>query len=141
VQLRFAALICSATESIFLKRALVLSSPVTTFLIWTVLCFAIALTAAVLLRRGVVAELTRLWRDWRTVLWLAVTTALMQLTTIVTFGKLQVGYSLALFQLSVLVTVYFGHRFFQERNIRRRLLGSAIMVVGAMLIVTLGQAR
>ena len=36
VQLRFAALICSATESVFLKRALILSSPITAFLIWTV---------------------------------------------------------------------------------------------------------
>lgn len=33
VQLRFAALICSATEAVFLKRALLLSSPITTFLI------------------------------------------------------------------------------------------------------------
>jgi drug/metabolite transporter (DMT)-like permease len=141
VQLRFAALMCSATESIFLKRALLLSSPVTTFLIWTILCFGIALVAAVFLRRSVGTELTRLAGEWRSVLWLAVTTALMQLTTIVTFGKLQVGYSLALFQLSILVTVYFGHRYFQERNIRRRLLGSAIMVIGAMLIVALGNAR
>jgi len=141
VQLRFAALICSATESVFLKRALLLSSPVTTFLIWTVLCFAIAAAAAVLLRKDVVTELTRLRTDWRTLLWLAATTALMQLTTIVTFGKLQVGYSLALFQLSALVTVYLGHRYFQERNIRRRLFGSLVMVIGAMLIVTLGHSR
>jgi len=140
VQLRFAALICSATESIFLKRALLLSSPITTFLVWTVLCFAIAATAAVLLRRDVVTEVTRLMREWRTLLWLAATTALMQLTTILTFGKLQVGYSLALFQLSTLITVYFGHRYFQERNIRRRLLGSLVMVIGATLIVTLGHS-
>jgi drug/metabolite transporter (DMT)-like permease len=141
IQLRFAALICSATESVFLKRALLLSSPMTTFLTWTVLCFAIAATAAVLLRRDVVTEMTRLRSEWRTLLWLATTTALMQLTTILTFGKLQVGYSLALFQLSTLVTVYLGHRYFQERNIRRRLLGSLLMVIGAMLIVTLGHSR
>jgi drug/metabolite transporter (DMT)-like permease len=141
VQLRFAALICSATESVFLKRALLLSSPIATFLIWTVLCFAIAAVAAVLLRRDVVTEATRLGSEWRTVLPLAATTGLMQLTTIVTFEKLQVGYSLALFQLSTLVTVYLGHRYFQERNIRRRLVGSAVMVTGAVLIVMLGHSR
>jgi drug/metabolite transporter (DMT)-like permease len=141
VQLRFAALICSATESVFLKRALLLSSPIVTFLIWTVLCFAMAAAAALLLRKNVVTEMTRLSSEWRTLLWLAATTALMQLTTILTFGQLQVGYSLALFQLSTLVTVYFGHRYFQERNIRRRLIGSLVMVVGAMLIVTLGHSR
>jgi len=46
VQLRFAALICSVTESIFLKRVLILSSPTTAFLIWTVVCFAIAVIGA-----------------------------------------------------------------------------------------------
>jgi hypothetical protein len=43
------------------------------------------------------------------------------------------------FQLSTLITVYLGHRYFAERNIRRRLLGSLIMVIGAILIVTLGR--
>jgi drug/metabolite transporter (DMT)-like permease len=139
VQLRFAALVCSATESIFLKRALLLSSPFTTFLLWTVLCFVIAAAGAVLLQRRVTVEVTRLRSEWRTCLWLAVTTGLMQLTTLVTFGTLQVGYSLALFQLSTLITFYLVHRYFQERNIRRRLLGSLVMVIGAILIVTLGR--
>ena len=139
VQLRFAALICSATESIFLKRALMLSTPITAFLIWTVVCFAIAVAGAVFLRRDVGAEVRRVRSEWRTYLGLAVSTGLMQATTLVTFGALQVGYSLALFQLSTLVTVYLGHRYFAEGNIRRRLLGSLIMVTGAVLIVTLGR--
>ena len=66
VRLRFAALICSATESVFLKRALILSSPITTFLVWTVFCFALAVMAALLFRRGVAAEVTRLRTEWRT---------------------------------------------------------------------------
>jgi drug/metabolite transporter (DMT)-like permease len=140
VQLRFAALICSATEAVFLKRALLLSSPVTTFLMWAVFGFPVAAVAAALLRSGIAAEMTRLRREWPTYLWLAATTGLMQVTTLLTFGRLQVGYSLALFQLSTLITVYFGHRYFQERNIRRRVFGSSVMVIGAILIVTLGRA-
>ena len=38
-----------------------------------------------------------------------------------------------------LVAVYLGHRYFQERNVRRRLGGAAIMMAGAILIVTLGR--
>jgi drug/metabolite transporter (DMT)-like permease len=139
VRLRFAALTCSATESIFLKRALLLSSPIAAFLVWTVLCFAIAGIGALLLRQGVTKTVTRLGGEWRTLLALAATTSLMQFTTLVTFQTLQVGYSLALFQLSALVTVYLGHRYFQERNIKRRLVGSVIMVMGAILIVALGR--
>ena len=139
VQLRFAALVCSATESIFLKRALILSSPITAFLIWTVVCFAIAVMGTVLLRGDVGSEVVRLRSDWRTYLGLAATTGLMQASTLVTFGALQVGYSLALFQLSTLVTVYLGHRYFAEGHIRRRLLGALIMMTGAVLIVALGR--
>jgi drug/metabolite transporter (DMT)-like permease len=139
VQLRFAALVCSATEAVFLKRALLLSSPIMTFLIWTVLGVPVAATAAALLRIGIAAETRRFRREWRTYLWLAAMTGLMQLTTLLTFGKLQVGYSLALFQLSTLITVYLGHRYFQERNLPRRLLGSLVMVLGAALIITAGR--
>ncbi len=62
-----------------------------------------------------------------------------EVTTLLTFATLQVGYSLALFQLSKLITVYLGHRYFQERNTGRRALGSLVMVIGAMLIVAFGR--
>ena len=141
IRMRLGALVCSATEAVFLKRALLLSSPLTTFLLWAILGFPLAvLAASVLLRGGVTAEMARMIREWRGYLWLAVSTGVMQLTTLLTFGMLQVGYSLALFQLSTLVTVYLGHRYFRERNIGRRLAGSVIMVAGAMLIVALGRA-
>jgi drug/metabolite transporter (DMT)-like permease len=54
---------------------------------------------------------------------------------------LPVGYSLALFQLSTLISVFLGCRYFQEGQIRKRLLGSVIMAAGAMLIVLLGHRR
>lgn len=139
VQLRFAAMFLSATEAVFLKRAVLLSTPVTTFLYWSILGLPVAAVAiAVLARREIGAEAEQLRHQWRTCLWLAFTTGTMQLATLITFGALQVGYSLALFQLSTLISVFFGYRYFQERDIGRRLIGSAVMVVGAILIVTLG---
>lgn len=140
VRLRFAAMFLSATEAVFLKRAVLLSSPVTTFLYWVILGLPVAAAAiALLLRREMGEESARLRHHWRTYLWLALTTGSMQLATLLTFGALQVGYSLALFQLSTLISVFLGYRYFQERNIGRRLVGSAVMVVGAVLIVALGR--
>jgi drug/metabolite transporter (DMT)-like permease len=140
VQLRLAALAFSATEAVFLKRAVLHSSPVITFLFWSILGLPIAAAAIMLLLRGSVGQETlRLRHHWRTYLWLAITTGLMQLTTLLTFDRLQVGYSLALFQLSTLISVFLGYRYFQERSIRRRLFGSAVMVAGAALIVALGR--
>jgi drug/metabolite transporter (DMT)-like permease len=140
VQLRFAALALSATEAVFLKKALLLSSPLTTFLLWCLLGLPLAAAAAfMLLRDRLGDQIILLRRHWRTYLWLALTTGVMQLTTLFAFGKLQVGYALALFQLSALISVLLGHRYFQERHIRKRLVGAAIMVAGAALIVTLGR--
>ncbi len=140
VQLRFAALALSATEAVFLKKALLLSSPLTTFLLWCVLGLPLAAAAAgVLLRGRLGAQIVLLRRHWRTYLWLALTTGVMQVTTLFAFGELQVGYALALFQLSALFSVVLGYRYFQERHIRKRLIGAAVMVAGAALIVTLGR--
>jgi hypothetical protein len=40
-----------------------------------------------------------------------------------------------------LISVFLGYRYFQEGQIRKRLLGSVIMAAGAMLIVLLGHRR
>jgi drug/metabolite transporter (DMT)-like permease len=136
IQLRLAALVLSATEAVFLKRAMLAASPVTTFVCWSVLGLPVAVAgAALLLRKGGRGQLRIAVSEWRTCLWLAASTGAMQLTTLLTFGALQVGYSLALFQLSSLLSVLLGRHFFQEGNIARRLAGSAIMVAGAALIV------
>ena len=141
IQLRLAALVCSATEAVFLKRAILHATPLTTFLFWSILGLPVAAAAVALLGRGTAGkQLRRLGHHWRTYLWLALTTGLMQAATLFTFGKLQVGYSLALFQLSTLLSVFLGHRYFAERNIGRRLVGSLIMVAGAVLIVTFGRS-
>jgi drug/metabolite transporter (DMT)-like permease len=139
IQFRFAALALSATEAIFLKRALLLSSPLITFIFWSILGLPIAAAAIVLLlRQRLGNEFAVLRHHWRTYLWLATTTGVMQLTSLLTFGQLQVGYSLALFQLSTLISVFLGYRYFQEGQIRKRLVGSLIMAAGAALIVVRG---
>ncbi|MCX6631991.1 MAG: EamA family transporter [Candidatus Solibacter sp.] len=141
IQFRFAALAVSATEAIFLKKALLLSSPLITFVFWAILGLPIAAAAIALLLRGRVGQEVVVLRDeWPTYARLATTTGVMQLTSLLTFGKLQVGYSLALFQLSTLISVFLGYRYFQEGQIRKRLLGSAIMAAGAALIVFLGHS-
>lgn len=140
VPLRFAALAMSAMEAVFLKQAIVLSSPLTTFVLWSILGLPIAAAAIGFLLRAQFGDQVGLWwRQWRTYLCLAATTGLMQLATLFTFGKLPVGYALALFQLSTLLSVFLGHHYFQEQHLRRRLLGSAVMVAGAVLIIVLGR--
>jgi drug/metabolite transporter (DMT)-like permease len=139
VQWRFAALIFSAVEAVFLKKAVLASSPLTAFLMWCLLGLPIAaLVVVVLLRGRTKNEWVVLARQKGTYAWLAVTTGLMQVSTLFAFGKLQVGYSLALFQMSSILSVFLGYTFFQETNIVRRLCGSLIMVLGASCIIVFG---
>ncbi len=139
VQLRFAALVLAATEAVFLKRAILQSSPWTVFVLWSVLGVPLAGVASLVFREtSMRQQAEKVGRWWPTFLALAITTGLMQLTTVLTFGQMQVGYSLALFQLSAIVSVLLGHRYFQEKNIRKRLAGSLVMTAGAIMIVAFG---
>ena len=139
IQLRLGALILSATEAVFLKRALLLSSPAITFVFWCILGLPLALLVVLAaFPRGVLVEFAKLRCDWKSTLLLAVTTGLMQFFTLYTFRALEVGYSLALFQTSTLLTVLFGYQIFNEQHILRRLVGAIIMIAGAILIVAFG---
>ncbi|PYR90176.1 MAG: hypothetical protein DMF84_22035 [Acidobacteria bacterium] len=135
VSYRFAALACSAPEAVFLKRAVLQSSPLLAFFLWSTLGLLVAfMFVAILLSGQVRTEMQTLRQHWSTYGWLAVTTGLMQVKTLLTFGVLQVGYSLALFQLSTLFSVFLGYRYFEERNIAQRLFGSVVMIIGAVII-------
>ncbi len=141
IQLRLAALVLSAIEAVFLKRALHHAPALTAFVAWSFLCLPIALGATAFILRGQFRPQTaNLAPNLRTLAALTLTTGLMQLTSLLTFERLLVGYSLALFQLSSLLSVLLGHHFFQEQHLRRRLLGASIMSAGAALIIVFPNA-
>ncbi|WP_128545517.1 DMT family transporter [Larkinella soli] len=136
IQLRLAALVCSAIEAVFIKRAMLLSSAVTTFVFWCVLGFVLSLVWVGVALRGRWQEQVRLLFSQKiTYLALFLSVGLMQFSTNVAFDGTQVGYALALFQTSALLSVLFGYQFFKEKNILPKLIGAAIMVTGAALIV------
>lgn len=142
IQLRLAALFLSATEAIFLKRAIVLSSPAVVFVMWSVLGFAMALAGGlVLLRHEIARQVATLRGALDRYAALAITTGTMQFATLFAFRDLQVGYSLALFQLSTIVSVFLGRRYFAEANIGKRLAGAVVMAAGGALIVLFGQRK
>jgi drug/metabolite transporter (DMT)-like permease len=136
VQYRFAAMALAAVEAAFGKRALLASSPFLAFAGWAILgLVAAAVVTPLLLRRTFRPQLALARANAPTTLALAATTTAMQLCTVYVLAGLQVGYALALFQTSTLLTVLLGWRVFDERDIRRRLVGSVIMIAGATLII------
>jgi drug/metabolite transporter (DMT)-like permease len=136
VRLRLIALVCSGIDGVFLKRAIQLSSPGTAFFFWCWLGFALSLIwlGTTQWQTGLV-QLKLLVQKWPIYLALFVCIGLMQAATNITFSTMPVGYALALFQLSALLSVLFGYRFFNETGLIRKLVGAVVMVGGAVLII------
>ncbi len=141
VRYRLAALILSATEAIFLEKAVHLSTPLTAFVGWCIGGLVVSLPAALLLsgwRRMILAAATlRSQPGSRTAL--VTTTGLMQLTTLVALGSMPAASVLGLFQTSIILGVLLGRGVFKEGNFVKRMIGAAIMAVGATLILIGGR--
>ncbi|MCK8492175.1 DMT family transporter [Spirosoma sp. RP8] len=139
VKLRLAALVFSAIDGAFLKKAIVLSSPTIAFFYWCVFGFAFTLIWMLIVLKDRWQEQTSLlFSQKSTYLALFLTVGVTQVASNIALAEMQVGYALALFQTSALISVLFGHRFFNEQGILRKLIGAAIMVAGAILITVLG---
>jgi len=138
IQFRLIAMILTAIEAVFLKKVIIASSSTIAFLSWC--CFG-ALFSFILLfvyRLDFISEVKKTGiTDIRKFVLLVACIGTMQFTTNFTFEHMPVGYSLSLFQLSAIVSVFFGFRFFKERDIRKKLLGSLIMIAGSVMIIFL----
>lgn len=128
---RILALIFTAIEAVFIKKVIIFSDVLTSFIFW---CWFGALFSfiMVILKRAVLGPI---FLDLNKLILLVFTTALMQLSTNYVFEKMNVSYALALFQLSTIVVVIFGWKFFNEKDIKIKILGSSIMVIGSALLI------
>ncbi|PRY37584.1 EamA-like transporter family protein [Spirosoma oryzae] len=139
VRLRLMALVFSAADGVFLKKAILTSTPFIAFFYWCGLSFLVTLGWITLtIRHNWRSQLTTLASHKRLFLGLCAMVGLTQFTSNLVLSRVPVGYALALFQLSALVSVGLGYHFFQEQHILRKLLGALVMVGGAALITLLG---
>lgn len=139
VRLRLLALVFSAVDGAFLKKAILLSTPTIAFFYWCVFGFAFTFIWILLsLRSQWRLQLNVLFTHKVTFLALFIAVGVTQMASNVALAHMPVGYALALFQTSALVSVFFGYRFFKEQGIVRKLIGASIMVTGAVLITILG---
>lgn len=139
IQFRIWAMLLTAVEAVFIKKVIAVSSAAVAFMSW---CLFGAIFSFLVLFSGKLnlkSELVRATKSGRTgkFLLLAGCIGMMQLTTNYTFDHMPVGYALSLFQLSAIVTILFGYTFFREKSIGRKIIGSAIMVTGSVLIILL----
>lgn len=132
IQYRIAALIFTALEAVFIKKIILLSDIKTAFVLW---CFFGMFFSFVILkiRRNTLKIPDK--KSGLMLIALIVTTGLMQYSTNYVFQNMNVSYGLALFQLSTILSVIFGWKFFNETDLKKKLLGSIIMVTGAVILI------
>lgn len=135
---RFLAIGLTAIAAVFSKKAILLSSPLITLMYWSVIGWPISVLMVLKLKLNWKSELEQIKKHKGHFGFLFLSFLALQFFTLLAFEKIFVGYSLALFQLSAVISVLFGALFFKEKNIKYRLFGALVMMIGAILISLLG---
>lgn len=138
IQYRLSAMVLTAIEAVFVKKVILSTSTPIAFISWC--CFGAVFSFVLLfVYRLDIKEESKQIRISNIGIFalLIVCIGTMQLTTNYAFEHMSVGYALSLFQLSIIVSVILGFRFFKEQDIRKKLIGSAIMIVGSIVIILL----
>lgn len=138
IQYRIGAMVLTAIEAVFIKKVILASSATIAFISWCVLgalfSFILLFIYGVNLKKETAGMGTAGYKQF---LLLVLSIGIMQYSTNYTFDHMPVGYALSLFQLSIIVSVLLGHKIFKEQDIRKKLIGSAIMIVGSVLVILL----
>jgi drug/metabolite transporter (DMT)-like permease len=135
---RFLAIALTAIAAVLSKKTILLSSPLVTFIYWSIIGLPLTITLLLLNKVNWKLELQQIAGYKLNLVLLLLCFMALQIFTLLTFQKVFVGYSLALFQLSAVLSVLFGAHFFNEKDFAVRLIGSVIMIIGTLLIIYYG---
>lgn len=132
IRYRIYALIFTAIEAVFVKNVILLTDINTSFFFW---CFFGMIFTGLLALKNRQIKVTPKFSIIKKLALIIILMGTMQYSTNYVFSKINVSYGLALFQLSTIVSVFLGWHFFNEGQIRKKLIGSIIMVIGAVMLI------
>lgn len=128
---RFAALVFSGCEAIFIKKVIITSDISSAFFYWALAGFVFSMIFAFLSHHPLKISS----RNLRYQILLVLSVAVMQYSTNFVFSKMNVAQSLALFQLSSIVSVFLGINIFKERGLVKKLFAAFLMLIGAVILI------
>ena len=136
IQYRIWAMILTAIEAVFIKKIILVSSTRIAFISWCWFGVLFSFLMLFFYRLNLQQEIKKIKSsDAGKYILLIISVGIMQLTTTYIFDHLPVGYALSLFQLSTIISVLFGYSIFNEKDIRKKLIGSVIMIAGSVIII------
>lgn len=136
VQYRFLSILLFSIGTLPLKNAVLSSDPISTTVFWCLIGFPLAiLSHSLFLKGNFKKDYVQAKQCFRQFIYLGGLIFLMQYMTMIIFSKLLIAYSLALFQLGMVLQVFLGYRLFNEGHIIRRLVACLVMILGSLLII------
>tara|TARA_R110001606_G_C15404643_1_gene654161 strand:+ start:39294 stop:40166 length:873 start_codon:yes stop_codon:yes gene_type:complete len=136
VQYRFLSIVLFSIGTLPLKQAVVLGDALATTVFWCLIGLPMAIIAhTVFLKDNFKRDLAQSKNSLSQFIYLGSLIFLMQYMTMIVFSQLLIAYSLALFQLGMVLQVFLGYRIFNEKHIMRRLAASMVMIAGSLLVL------
>lgn len=135
IQYRFLALLFCALEAVYIKKLIVLSSVWNAFAAWCIFGAVFAFIILTVKRIPIKEEIRKIKSKFYYLIDIVVCIGVMQFTTNYAFLKMNVGYALAIFQLSALLSVILGYKIFHEKDVLKKVIGTLIMIFGAVMII------
>ncbi|MCE2844246.1 MAG: DMT family transporter [Sediminibacterium sp.] len=136
IQYRLAALVLTGIQAVLDKKVIEHSNLEIAFAGWSIFGAGFSFIFILFTKVSIQKEFKNVDRAILVKYFLLIlTVGLMLASTNYTLSHMPVGYALALFQLSILISVVLGHRFFNELHLFKKLMGATIMVIGSALII------
>jgi uncharacterized membrane protein len=132
IRYRIYALIFTALEAVCIKNVITESDVLIAFIMW---CIFGAIFTGIIVFSNKTSYPKFTKKAGIKFLQIIILMGVMQYCTNYVFLNMQVSYGLALFQLSAVVSVLLGWKYFKETNIVKKLVGTAIMVFGAAILI------
>jgi len=136
VQYRFLSILLFSIGTLPLKNAVISGGALSTTVLWCLIGFPLAILAhTIFLKDNFTKDYPQAKNHIYHFLYLGILIFLMQYLTMIVFSKLLIAYSLALFQLGMVLQVFLGYRIFNEKHFARRLTACLVMVAGSLLVL------
>ena len=132
---RFSGLIFASIATVYMKKSILLSSPEITLIFWALIILPIMFMVLLLNLDKTKSNIATLKRSKKEYLILITMYLMMPYATLICFKYTLIGYSLAIFQLSSIITVFFGYKYFNEGGMKKKIFCSVLMIIGACLIL------
>lgn len=137
VQYRFLSILLFSIGTLPLKNAVMAGQALATTVFWCLIGLPLAVASYHLFNRPPAQQalLTQIKPAIVKFSALGIMMFLMQYTTMIVLSQRLIAYSLALFQLSMVLQVFLGYQVFNEPHFKRRLGACLVMVAGSLLVL------